>query len=124
MGIARLYQAVLGRTPDAGGLTFWRGTLANGNTLGAMADAFAGSPEFLATYGTLTNREFVRALYLNTLGREGDGGGLDFWTTVLVTGAMSRSNVVLGFSESAEHQARTAPAIGGEVRDQLGIRLL
>lgn len=124
MGIARLYQAVLGRTPDAAGLTFWRGTLTNGTTLGTMADAFASSPEFLATYGTLTNREFVQALYANTLGREGDNVGVEFWTTVLVTKAASRSNVVLGFSESAEHQARTAPAIGGEARDQLGIRLL
>ena len=124
MGIGRLYQAVLGRTPDAAGLAFWRGTLTDGSTLGAMADSFAGSAEFQATYGTLTNREFVQALYANTLGREGDGVGVDFWTTVLVTGAASRSNVVLGFSESAEHQARTAPAIGGEARDQLGIRLL
>ena len=124
MGIARLYQAVLGRTPDAAGLAFWRGTLGSGSTLGTMADAFAGSAEFQATYGTLTNREFVQALYTNTLGRQGDGDGVDFWTTVLVTGAASRSNVVLGFSESPEHQARTAPEIGGEMRDQFGIRLL
>ena len=124
MGIARLYQAVLGRTPDGDGLTFWRSTIAGGSTLGDMAAAFASSPEFNATYGTLTNRGFVQALYTNTLGRGGDPVGLDFWTTVLVTSVGSRSDVVLGFSESVEHQLRTAAAIGGEQPDQFGIRLL
>lgn len=123
MGIARLYQAVLGRTPDAGGLGYWRGVLAGGGTLGTLADSFAASGEFQATYGALSAREFVGALYRNTLGRDGDGGGMDYWAAVLMTGQASRSAVVLGFSESAEHKGRTAAAIGGELPEQFGITL-
>ena len=89
-----------------------------------MADSLAASDEFQAIYGSLTAREFVGALYRNTLGRDGDGGGMDYWSAVLMTGQATRSAVVLGFSESAEHKGRTAATIGGELPEQFGITLL
>lgn len=38
-----LYEKLLGRDPDAGGLAFWTG--AGGASLGQMADSFLKSPE-------------------------------------------------------------------------------
>jgi hypothetical protein len=119
--VARLYDTVFGRRPDLEGLTFWKGALEDGAaTLGRMADAFTGSAEFRAQYGNLGNRDFADALYVNTLDRPADQAGLDFWTGRLDAG-VARSEVVLAFSESAEHIALTAPAIGGEARGEHGI---
>ncbi len=66
-----------------------------------------GSAEFIATYGTLTNSQFVSQLYRNILNRAPDTGGLNFWIDRLSSGT-SRGEVVLGFSESPEFQTRTA----------------
>ena len=119
--VARMYDTVFGRRPDAEGLTFWKNALDGGTaSRDAMADAFAGSAEFQAKYGTLDNRGFANALYVNTLDRPADQAGLDFWTGALNNGA-TRAEVVLAFSESQEHVNLTAPAIGGEARGEYGI---
>jgi len=119
--VARLYDTVFGRLPDAGGLTYWKTALEGGTaTLGQMADAFAGGAEFRAQYGSLNNRQFADALYVNSLDRPSDQAGLDFWTAQLDAGA-ARSAVVLAFSESAEHVALTAADIQSEDPGEFGI---
>jgi hypothetical protein len=85
-----------------------------------MADSFVGSAEFQAKYGALGNRAFADALYVNTLDRHGDQGGLDHWTAALDAGH-SRAEVVLAFSESPEHVALTAPAIQSDDPNAFGI---
>lgn len=116
--VARLYYATLGRAPDAGGLAFWTSALKSGTPLQRQADAFTGSAEFQARYGSLNNSDFVNLVYNNVLGRAGDAGGQAFWTNALDTGASTRAGVVTGFSESAEHQA-----IRAAVTDNRGIVL-
>jgi hypothetical protein len=119
--VARMYDTVFGRRADIAGLTFWKDALEDGAaSREGMADAFTNSAEFLAQYGNLDNRGFANALYVNTLDRPADQAGLDFWTGALNAGE-SRSKVVLAFSESAEHVALTAPAIGGETPAEYGI---
>ena len=119
--VARLYDTVFGRLPDAQGLTFWKNGLEGGTaTPGQMADAFTGSAEFSAKYGTLGNREFADALYVNTLDRAADQAGLDYWTGQLDAGA-ARSAVVLAFSESREHVALTAGGVQSENPGEFGI---
>jgi uncharacterized protein DUF4214/Calx-beta domain-containing protein len=119
--VARLYDTVFGRKPDAQGLAFWKGALENGGAaLAQMADAFTGSAEFRAQYGGLGNREFADAMYRNTLDRLADQAGLDFWMGQLDAGA-ARSTVVLAFSESREHVALTAGDIQSENPGQYGI---
>jgi hypothetical protein len=39
------------------------------------------------------------------------GAGLAYWTTGLASGQMDRGDVLLGFSESMEHQIKTAGVI-------------
>ncbi|MBX6742104.1 MAG: DUF4214 domain-containing protein [Acetobacteraceae bacterium] len=119
--IARLYDTVLGRLPDAGGLANWRNAMeAGGMSLQAVAASFTASLEFQSKYGTLDDAGFVTALYQNTLHREPDAPGLANWTDALAHG-MSRAEVVLGFSESAEHIANTAPNITGSDPGHFGI---
>lgn len=105
----RLYDTVFDRAPDAGGLAFWTGALRAGHSLEAVAGAFMAAPEFRAAYGTPDDGAFVAALYRNVLDREGEPAGLAFWNECLRSGALGREQVVLGFSESAEHAAMVTP---------------
>ena len=105
--ILRLYRAVFGRIPDAGGfefwtdqyrkgrplveiaaefaasdegLSFWLGEYNTGMDLTEMARLFTGQDEYTDLYGeSPTNAELVDAVYLNVLGRPGDSGGVAFW---------------------------------------------
>jgi hypothetical protein len=106
--IARLYFAAFQRIPDHGGLLYWVNVHAQGTPLATIAEVFATSPEFLATYGALTNDAFVTLLYQNVLGRAPDAEGLAYWVGQLDSGAKTRGDVLAGFSESAEFQTLTA----------------
>jgi hypothetical protein len=75
--------------------------------LDTISEVFANSPEFQATYGSLTNAEFVTLLYRNVLGRDPDPSGFALWTGELNTGRMTRGKVMVGFSESPEFQQRS-----------------
>jgi hypothetical protein len=108
--VARLYDAVLGRLPDQAGEISWTKTLDGGvETLQQVVDGFVGSPEFQTRYGNLNNTQFVTLLYNNVLHRAPDTAGLNSWVGLLNNGSDSRSQVVLGFSESPEHTANMAP---------------
>ncbi|PZW48015.1 putative repeat protein (TIGR01451 family)/fimbrial isopeptide formation D2 family protein [Humitalea rosea] len=109
--IARLYDTVFDRLPDLGGLHYWTTLIEGGSaTLASAADAFAASGEFLTTYGALDDAGFVSALYDNALDRAATPGDIAYWTGVLA-GPADRADLVLDFSESAEHQALTAANI-------------
>ena len=108
---ARIYYATLGRAPDAVGLNFWIGSLWRGTTLVQQAQAFTESDEFMAKYGSLTNSDFVGAIYTNVLGRPADAGGQAYWTEALDGGAAGRAGLIVGFSESPEHRSKLAPVI-------------
>ncbi len=77
-----------------------------GTTLSSVSDNFASSGEFQTMYGSLSNRDFVRRVYLNVMGREPDAAGYDYWVGLLNRGTR-RGEVMVGFSESAEFRVRT-----------------
>ena len=109
--VARLYDTALGRLPDLAGLSSWTQNLAGGTmSLLQVAQAFVASAEFQADYGMLDNSDFLNQLYQNTLHRPPDPAGLTSWLNALNSG-VTRAQVVLGFSESPEHVADTAPHI-------------
>ena len=99
--IERVYLAHLRRKPDSEGFTFWLKQRAGGLSLTAMIAQFQSSAEFVRTYGSLNNTEFVRLIYNNVLGRNPDANGLAHWTGLL-NGGMSRAEVTAGFIESTE----------------------
>ena len=103
--VARLYFAYFLRIPDYGGLLFWVNQSRNGMSLDNISQAFAQSPEFITRYGNLNNADFVTLVYQNVLGRAPDSAGFAHWTGLLNSGASTRGQVMLGFSESPEFQA-------------------
>jgi Ca2+-binding RTX toxin-like protein len=106
--VARLYDTVFGRQPDEAGLRNWCDRLGAGEvTLEGLAGQFMHSPVFAARFGRLDDGDFVANLYLNTLHRNSDAPGKAAWIDALRTGALDRAEVVVGFSESAEHQDLT-----------------
>ena len=109
--IVRLYLAYFLRIPDHGGLAYWLGRFHAGTSLDKASDAFAASSEFVRTYGSLDDAAFVDRVYRNVLGRPGDTGGVDYWTTQLDQHARTRGAVMTGFSESAEYTRATGTKV-------------
>ncbi len=99
--IARLYQAAFNRLPDRAGMDFYLAERASGRTLESVSREFLQSPEFVASYGSLSNQAFVEQLYRNVLGRNGDAQGIGFWTSQ-INGGRSRASVVVEFAQSIE----------------------
>lgn len=106
----RLYQAAFDRTPDKVGLGFWIDILDHGAPLKDAARDFVGSQEFKDLYGAnVSDAQFVDALYQNVLHRPAEGAGFDFWMSSLQI--VSRAEVLVNFSESAENQAQVVGSI-------------
>jgi Ca2+-binding RTX toxin-like protein len=109
-----LYQNVLNRAADAGGLQGWLNALAGGASRADVVVGFANSREFINTTTaaavTYTDArspagwsdEVFRA-YQATLGRDPDTGGLLDWTGRLATGT-PLTDVIAGFVGSREFQ--------------------
>jgi len=118
--IERVYVAHLQRVPDDAGFTFWLNQRARGMSLLAMITEFQSSAEFVRTYGSLNNTQFVTLIYNNVLGRNPDSGGLAHWKGLLDRG-LSRAEVTEGFIESTEFVRITGtdapyPAAEGPIR--------
>lgn len=109
--VALIYDAALGRAPDAAGLEYWAGQIKSGSaTSTSVADAFAASGEFQAATAGLSNAGLVDFVYRNVLDRSADAGGQAFWTQQLDNG-LGRGQLLFEFAQSAEHYALYFPRI-------------
>jgi photosystem II stability/assembly factor-like uncharacterized protein len=100
-----LYQNVLKRQPDAGGLAAWVGALDAGMSRGDAMLGFSESAEFkLTSY----NRVYVTMMYVGMLKRSPDQGGFDAWTGYMDAG-FSGLNLIQGFFDSQEYRNRFLP---------------
>ncbi len=106
--IARLYLAYLRRVPDAKGLHALLGAFRDGTPLSDISQMFAASEEFARRYGPLTNPQFVQVAYRNVYGREPSTTELFHWSAQLERRAMTRGQVMVAFTESAEGRLRSA----------------
>jgi hypothetical protein len=98
--VIRLYDKVLGRTPDKSGLTYWASELINGKKTGATVAAnVIFSSEY--TKKNVSDEEFIKTLYRSMMGREADNGGLKSWKEYLDNG-VSREYVFRKFVLSSE----------------------
>jgi serralysin len=100
----RLYKAAFDRVPDLPGLGYQMHDLDSGVSLGQVASNFIASPEFQATYGAVSNEQFVTLLYWNVLDRAPELEGLQYHVSRLAAGAI-RADILVGFSESPENKA-------------------
>ena len=108
--VTRLYQAALGRLPDAPGREAWTTALQNGASLSALADGFLSSDEFQSRFGQLDNIGFVVRSYELALRRGADPDGLSYWNNQLANG-MSRAEMLMKFSESNENRGHTSQLV-------------
>ncbi len=109
--VYRLYQSALDRVPDASGLQYWSQQLMSGaETEAQLAQNFTSSSEFQSKYGSLSNGDYVNALYNNVLGRSADSSGYAYWTNALGNG-MTRAQLLVAFNDSAEFEQNTNAAL-------------
>ncbi len=106
--VTRLYLASFARLPEPAGLDYWTMRRRSGTPLQQVAQHFVASAELRALYGSLDHEAFVRRVYRNVLGRDGDPAGIAYGTAELEAGRRTRASVLVGFSESAEHRRRRA----------------
>jgi len=107
--IQRLYEGLLGRSNDTGGISSWDAALTSGSSKSTLATAFLNSNEYLASHGTQSDSQFVTSLYQGVLGRAPDPDGAASWTSLLAQG-VSRGDVALGFADSSEAKGHLADA--------------
>ena len=102
--VKRLYQQILGRGYDEGGLKYWKEQIMAGTTYDAATAARVGffeSEEYIGK--NKTNEQFVIDCYHAFLGREPEPEGLKYWTEKLDSGEYSKQKVIdLGFGHSDE----------------------
>ena len=104
--LTQIYNASFRRLPDPDGLWYRIGNFSSGkDDERAVASSFLVSAEFKERYGEdVSNESYVNTLYINVLGRDADIGGLNYWLGQLNSGAETRYEVLLGFSESVENK--------------------
>lgn len=94
------YQSTLGRPSDAGGKAYWTSVIQGGETPANVAAYFYASDEYFQRSGN-TNRAWVRSLYRELLGREGDTNGVNYWSGLADSGT-PRQTIALDFYQSIE----------------------
>lgn len=111
----RLYKAAFNRAPDQDGLSANVAALDDGVSLTGLAAAFLGGAEGQADYPPATsNAAFITALYIHVLGRLPSTQEVNDWLAVIANGA-TRSDVLVGFSESSENNNNVNPSMLGGV---------
>jgi hypothetical protein len=113
-----LYTAGLNRLPDALGLSYWGGKLADGASLSSVAKAFFGAPEAASLFSPATSTAaFVDALYGAAFGRAPDAAGGAYWRGELDAGRIQRSDLVTSLVAGARGpggSAADAAYVAGE----------
>ena len=114
------YNAMLGRDPDQGGMTFWKAMLDIGMSSDKVCSGFLDSQEFIAlanSYGikpgtislknardlNIERTAFVYRLYQDCLKRQPDIAGLEHWCRLLTQG-YAGTTVASGFVFSSEYK--------------------
>lgn len=98
--VTGLYVGYYDRAPDAEGLAYWVSQIDQGTaSLDDVSSLFSSHPRFAQEYGSLSDAQFVAALYENILGNTGDAEGLAFWQNQLAS--LSKSQLVTQFVYSS-----------------------
>ena len=128
-----LYAALYNRAADFPGYSFWVGTDGQQHDLGGVTVANAGTTAvtlndagvlgqafvntqatfFNATYASLTDSQFINALYVNIGGNAGDPGGVAYWQGLLAQAEAGGASV----------QAARAGLVGQFVHDLIDFDL-
>ncbi len=116
--LTRLYQAILGRAPEAGELRADLARLEAGEGLSVVTQSIAEQVNFFAAR---TPEEIVTSLYQTALGRDPDAEGLEFWTGRLEAGALEGS-IATALVRSVEGQENLSFIAVTEASEIIGAR--
>ncbi|MEB4592469.1 DUF4214 domain-containing protein, partial [Candidatus Thiothrix sp. Deng01] len=75
--VTKLYIATFDRAPDGAGLSYWVNN--SGLSLEQIAQSFFDQPETQTKYAGVDTETFVKTIYQNVLGREGEPAGVAYW---------------------------------------------
>ena len=96
--VTSAYEDFLGRAPTAGELSLaTSGSLVSAGARALVVSGLANSSEWI--------RVTVDKLYVDTLGRVGDPGGVNYWVGVLQSRRLSVASVAASFYSSPEYFA-------------------
>ena len=85
------------------GLLFWGSALTDGVSMTDIARLFFDQPDTPSLYGaSRCTGGFVTAVYSNLLGRAPDTTGFTYWTDILDSGAVERSEFILAMLDGAK----------------------
>ncbi|MGH7139591.1 MAG: DUF4214 domain-containing protein, partial [Pirellulales bacterium] len=105
--VIAVYDDVLKRAPDSGGLTYWAAQLDGGMPVSSVAQAIVHSDEYYAHF-------VIEPDYLKLLGRAADEAGVTYWTQKLQSG-LTDQQLEAAFAASDEFYAQA-----GEKYDATG----
>ncbi len=97
-----VYQQMLGRPIDPGGLNFWLQQMQAGAPIESVITAVAGSGEYVFDHGSST-QSLVQSLYQDLLGRAASAGDVAYWSSVLNNGVPPAS-VAAAIVDSTEYR--------------------
>ncbi len=90
-----LYEEILGRPADPGGIEYWLGRM--------QAPVNPANRSQVLESFLLSDEDFVTSLYVNILERDPDQGGYDFWLSELTSGVRTRDEAFNAFITSDEY---------------------
>lgn len=107
--LIELYVGLFNRAPEADGLNYWAGQLADGQSLEEIADAMYDAALGLGFYSKADTVEaFVTKVYNNALGRTPDEEGLAYWSAEVESGAVTPGELVIAMINAAKDYADDA----------------
>lgn len=121
-----VYIHALGRSPDAGGATYYTGVLDGGASRGSFVIDLSESAEHRSLtaamvadgfFNTDDTYQSVALLYDGFAGRAPDVGGLTYYAENIKAGKMTIAQVVADFAGSAEFKANVAGKTNGQIVD-------
>jgi hypothetical protein len=94
--VQRVYVAYYGRPADPAGLNYWAARMdSEGQSLNAIIGAFGYSDEFNRRYGGLTKTQLVTKIFQQTLARDPDPAGLNWYVGELQAGRRTLQSITL-----------------------------
>ena len=109
--VALMFNALLGRTPEASALGFYANYANTAGTI-ATGDAIIATAEGQADTSGLSNAAFVARMYQYDLGRAPDASGEAYWQGGLDNGTFTRGGVAAGIAGSGEALADSGATLG------------
>ena len=107
--VVELYVATFNRAPDAAGLDYWVSNIVDKSwSINDVAYSMFQSSEVSQTYSlSLSNTNFLNAVYNNVLGRAGDADGIAYWLNEMAQGT-SRDSMIITIINGAKADTGSA----------------